>query len=199
MPAVPPPAWKLGFDKPCRSVNRACHTGGDRAKCTLELAVELRRANRDSLDSVQKFPQVHFIASAVGRWFEWRSRLAHAAQLGLPAFGGVDPLDVAESAAAVRSATNLRSISRISGSVVRSAASAHFLAWRRYSAASELMERLVSMSIVGTSHMWGVAASLSPTLCLGSATLCQIGTLLVTFGEQCCISATAATDLRGAV
>src|SRR5215467_12083105 len=60
MPAVPPPAWKLGFDKPCRSVNRACHTGGDRAKCTLELAVELRRANRDSLDSVQKFPQVHF-------------------------------------------------------------------------------------------------------------------------------------------
>jgi hypothetical protein len=60
MPAVPPPVWKLGFDKPCRSVNRACHTGGDRAKCTLELAVELRRANRDSLDSVQKFPQVHF-------------------------------------------------------------------------------------------------------------------------------------------
>src|SRR5262249_18097362 len=60
MPAVPPPAWKLGFDKTCRSVNRACHTGGDRAKCTLELAVELRRANRDSLDSVQKFPQVHF-------------------------------------------------------------------------------------------------------------------------------------------
>src|SRR5262249_9701114 len=60
MPAVPPPAWKLGFDKPCRSVNRACHTGGDRAKCTLELAVELRRANRDSLDLVQKFPQVHF-------------------------------------------------------------------------------------------------------------------------------------------
>src|SRR5262249_56152642 len=60
MPAVPPPAWKLGFDKPCRSVNRACHTGGDRAKCTLDLAVELRRANRDSLDSVQKFPQVHF-------------------------------------------------------------------------------------------------------------------------------------------
>src|SRR5215831_4461379 len=37
----------------------------------------------------------------------------------------------------------------------------------------------------------GVAASLSPTLCLGSATLCQIGTLLVTFGGQCCISATA--------
>ena len=60
MPAVPPPAWKLGFDKPCRSVNRACHMGGDRAKCTLELAVELRRAHRGSLDSVQKFPQVHF-------------------------------------------------------------------------------------------------------------------------------------------
>jgi len=39
----------------------------------------------------------------------------------------------------------------------------------------------------------GVAASLSPTLCLGSATLCKIGTLLVTFGGQCCISATAAT------
>ena len=56
--------------------------------------------------------------------------------------------------AAVRSATNLRSISRISGSVVRSAASAHFLAWRRYLAASELMERLVSMSIVG-SHTCG--------------------------------------------
>src|SRR5262245_17457420 len=43
MPAVPPPAWKLGFDKPCRSVNRACHMRGDRAKCTLELAVEFRR------------------------------------------------------------------------------------------------------------------------------------------------------------
>src|SRR5215813_5098953 len=94
-------------------------------------------------------------ASAVGRWFEWRSRLAHAAQLGLPGFGGVDPLDVAESAAAVRSATNLRSISRISGSVVRSAASEHALARRRYSAASELMERLVSMSNSGTSHVWG--------------------------------------------
>ena len=41
----------------------------------------------------------------------------------------------------------------------------------------------------------GDAASLSPTLCLGSATLCKIGTLLVTFGGQCCISATAAADL----
>src|SRR5262245_63961334 len=80
---------------------------------------------------------------------------AHAARLGPSGFGGVDPLDAAESAADVRSATTLRSISRTSGSVVRSAASAHFLAWRRYSAASELMERLVSMSIVGTSHMRG--------------------------------------------
>src|SRR5215469_13898114 len=43
----------------------------------------------------------------------------------------------------------------------------------------------------------GVAASLSPTLCLGSATLCKIGTLLVTFGGQCCISATAATSTCG--
>src|SRR5262245_54913916 len=60
MPAVPPTAWKLRFDKPCRSVNRACHTGGDRAKCTLELAVELRRANGSDLDSVQKFSQIHF-------------------------------------------------------------------------------------------------------------------------------------------
>ena len=60
MPAVPPPAWKLGFDKPCRSVNRACHMRGDRAKCILELAVQLGRANGCSLDSVQKFPQVHF-------------------------------------------------------------------------------------------------------------------------------------------
>src|SRR5260370_27596362 len=60
MPAVPPPAWKLGFDKPCRSVNRACHMRGDRAKCTFELAVEFRRANGSSVDSVQKLPQVHF-------------------------------------------------------------------------------------------------------------------------------------------
>jgi len=60
MPAVPPPAWKLGFDQPCRSVNRACHVGGDRAKCTLERAVEFRRATGSGLDLVQKFPQVHF-------------------------------------------------------------------------------------------------------------------------------------------
>ena len=60
MPAVPPPAWKLGFDKPCRSVNRACHMRGDRAKCTLELAVQFRRAYGSGLDPVQKFPQVHF-------------------------------------------------------------------------------------------------------------------------------------------
>ena len=66
MPAVPPPAWKLGFDKPCRSVNRACHTGGDRAKCTLELAVEFRRATGSGVDFLQKFPQVHFSSSVVG-------------------------------------------------------------------------------------------------------------------------------------
>jgi hypothetical protein len=42
MPAVPAPAWKLGFDHPCRSVNRARHTWGNRAKCTLKLAVEFR-------------------------------------------------------------------------------------------------------------------------------------------------------------
>src|SRR5256886_5137741 len=60
MPAVPPPTWKLGFDQPCRSVNRARHMRGDRAKCILELAVEFRRANGSGLDLVQKFPQVHF-------------------------------------------------------------------------------------------------------------------------------------------
>src|SRR5262249_15446515 len=60
MPAVPPPAWKLGFDQPCRSVNRACHMGGDRAKFTLERPVEFRRATGSGLDLVQKFPQVHF-------------------------------------------------------------------------------------------------------------------------------------------
>jgi hypothetical protein len=60
MPAVPPPTWKLGFDQPCRSVNRARHMRGDRAKCTLELAVEFRRANGSGLNSVQKFSQVHF-------------------------------------------------------------------------------------------------------------------------------------------
>jgi hypothetical protein len=60
MPAVPPPAWKLGFDQPCRSVNRARHMRRDRTKCTLELAVEFRRATGSSLDLVQKFPQVHF-------------------------------------------------------------------------------------------------------------------------------------------
>src|SRR6516162_6120928 len=107
---------------------------------------------------------------------------AHAAQLGLPGLGGVDPLDAAESAAAVRSATNLRSISRISGSVVRSAASEHALARRRYSAASELMERLVSMSTVEPHRCMGAIASASPTLCLGSATLCKIETPLVAFG-----------------
>src|SRR5438876_7962288 len=44
MPAVPPPAWKLGFDKQYRSVNRARHIRRGRTKCTLELAVEFRRA-----------------------------------------------------------------------------------------------------------------------------------------------------------
>src|SRR5262245_56402699 len=60
MPAVPPPAWKLGFDQPCRSVNRARQLRGDRAKRILELAVEFRRATGSSLDLVQKFSQVHF-------------------------------------------------------------------------------------------------------------------------------------------
>jgi hypothetical protein len=52
----------------------------------------------------------------------------HAARLGLPGFGRVVPLDAAESAAAVRSATTLRSLSRTLGSVVCSAALAHCLA-----------------------------------------------------------------------
>src|SRR5215467_10584501 len=60
MPAVPPPAREFGFDKPCRGVNRACHMRGDRAKCTLERAIEFRRATGGGLDLVQKFPQVHF-------------------------------------------------------------------------------------------------------------------------------------------
>jgi hypothetical protein len=60
MPAVPPPAREFGFDKPCRGVNRACHMRRDQAKCTLELAVEFRRASRGSLDSVQESSQVHF-------------------------------------------------------------------------------------------------------------------------------------------
>jgi hypothetical protein len=60
MAAVPPPAWKLGFDQPCRSVNRARHIRGDRAKRVFELAVEFRRATGSGLDLVQKFPQVHF-------------------------------------------------------------------------------------------------------------------------------------------
>jgi hypothetical protein len=52
----------------------------------------------------------------------------HAARLGLPGFGRVVLLDAAESAAAVRSATTLRSLSRTLGSVVCSAALAHCLA-----------------------------------------------------------------------
>jgi hypothetical protein len=58
--AVPPPAREFGFDKPRRGVNKACHMRGDRVKCTLERAVELRRAIEGGLDLVQKFPQVHF-------------------------------------------------------------------------------------------------------------------------------------------
>jgi hypothetical protein len=60
MPAVPPPARKLGFDQPCRSVDGARHIRRDRTKCTLELAVEFRRATGGSFDLVQKFPKVHF-------------------------------------------------------------------------------------------------------------------------------------------
>src|SRR5262249_55966980 len=56
MPAVPPPAWQLGFDQPCRSVNRARYIRGHRAKRILELAVEFRRATGSGLDLVQKFP-----------------------------------------------------------------------------------------------------------------------------------------------
>src|SRR6516164_4705790 len=56
MPAVPPPAWKLGFDQPCRSVNRARYIRGHRAKRILELGVEFRQATESGLDLVQKFP-----------------------------------------------------------------------------------------------------------------------------------------------
>jgi hypothetical protein len=75
MPAVPPPAWKLGFDQPCRSVNRARHIRRDRTKCALELAVEFRRATGSGLDSVQEFPQVQLFTSAVGRRSELYSKL----------------------------------------------------------------------------------------------------------------------------
>src|SRR5258708_6238676 len=68
---------------------------------------------------------------------------AHAARLGLRGFGGVDLSDAAERAAALRWAATLRRISRTLGSVVRSAASAHALAKRRY------LEQ-VSMSMVET-------------------------------------------------
>ena len=85
MPAVPPPPWKLGFDQPCRSVNRARHIRRDRTKCALELAVEFRRATGSGLDSVQEFPQVHFshppwadgpIGSncRIVRWVDYRER-----------------------------------------------------------------------------------------------------------------------------
>jgi hypothetical protein len=56
------------------------------------------------------------------------------------------------------------------------------------------MERRVSMCIIEPHTC--VVASPSPTLCLGSDTLCKIETLLVTFGWQCCISATAANLRR---
>src|SRR5262249_2394613 len=67
MPAVPPPAWKLGFDQPSRSVNRARHIRGSQAKCTLELAVEFRRATGNDLDFLQKFPQINFRSSVVAQ------------------------------------------------------------------------------------------------------------------------------------
>jgi hypothetical protein len=67
MPAVPPPAWKLGFDQPSRSVNRARHIRGSQAECTLELAVEFRRATGNGLDFLQKFPQIHFPSSVVAQ------------------------------------------------------------------------------------------------------------------------------------
>src|SRR5262249_40365678 len=67
MPAVPPPAWKLGFDQPSRSVNRARHIRGSQAKCTLELAIEFRRATGNGLDFLQKFPQIHFPSSVVAQ------------------------------------------------------------------------------------------------------------------------------------
>src|SRR5262249_4474121 len=35
MPAVPPPAWKLGFDQPSRSVNRARHIRGEPSEIVL--------------------------------------------------------------------------------------------------------------------------------------------------------------------
>src|SRR6266446_8375122 len=50
---------------------------------------------------------------------------AHAAQLGLRGFGGVDLPDAAERAAALRWASILRRMSRTLGSVVCSEASAH--------------------------------------------------------------------------
>ena len=42
IPAVPPPARKLGFDQMNRSVDRARHIRGSRVKCTHELVVEFR-------------------------------------------------------------------------------------------------------------------------------------------------------------
>ena len=61
IPAVPPPARKLGFDQSYRSVNRTRHIRGSRGKCTHELTVEFKRANGSGLDFMQKFPQVNLL------------------------------------------------------------------------------------------------------------------------------------------
>src|SRR5262249_51435949 len=98
MPAVPPPAWKLGFDQPSRSVNRARHIRGSQAKCTLELAVEFRRATGNGLDFLQKFPQIHFrnplwpnrselcstLLTVVLMTARWRSKASYRSARTLP-------------------------------------------------------------------------------------------------------------------
>src|SRR5262249_43428028 len=169
MPAVPPPAWKLGFDKPCRSVNRACHTGGDRAKCTLELAVELRRANRDSLDSVQKFPHFRIRRGSMVRM---------ALQVGSR---------VTAWAARFRRGRSARCCRKRGGRQIADQPEKHFPDFGVSRPLSGLRARLGTAQILGgfrthgavsvdvhsgTSHMWGAIASASPTLCLRSATLC---------------------------
>jgi hypothetical protein len=63
------------------------------------------------------------------------------------------------------------------------------LASCRYSAACELMERLVPMSIVGPHTC--VVASPSPTLMPWFGHSVQNRNTVVTFGWQCCMSATA--------
>jgi hypothetical protein len=75
MPAVPPPAWKLGFDQPCRSVNRACHMRGDRAKCTLELGCQVQASQRERSRLGTEVSSGPLFASAVGRRFELCSNL----------------------------------------------------------------------------------------------------------------------------